>query len=99
MLASVFVLALILVLILILILVVVLVLAVVLVLVAVFILIVHNMNLLNDFARMLADIGCPYFQDLSFPLKIRLANNPAKIAAVIPPAVDLRPPVNTPMNP
>ena len=42
---------------------------------------------------------CPKIQDLSFGLKIRLASNPAKMAAAIPPAEDLSPPVNIPKNP
>lgn len=46
-----------------------------------------------------ADIVCPLFQDLSFGLNKKLANSPAKIATVIPPAADLRPPVNIPRKP
>ena len=42
---------------------------------------------------------CPKIQDLSFALNKSPANNPATIAAVIPPAVAFKPPVKMPINP
>ena len=42
---------------------------------------------------------CAVIHDLSFALKIRLTNRPPTMAAVIPPAVALSPPVKIPRNP
>ena len=77
----------------------VLILLVVLILILVLILIVHFFILrLNDTA-LAATLAYPLFQDLSLALKIRLQRSPARIAAVIPPAEALRPPVKIPRKP
>ena len=66
--------------------------------VLVLILIIHHKYLLRCL-RNDATLGCPIFYDLSFALKNILARSPAKIAAVIPPAVADNPPVKIPRNP
>lgn len=91
-LAAVFVL--IIVLILIFVLVVVLILIVVLVLV----LIIHR-KFLRLYHLGYPKIVYPFTYDLSLALKIKLTNNPATIAAVIPPAVAFSPPVKIPITP
>jgi len=84
------------VLVLIVVLVVVLVLIVVLILVLV--LVIHH-EFLRLYHLGYPRIVYPYNQDLSFALKIKLTNRPATIAAVIPPAVALNPPVKIPITP
>ncbi len=72
---------------------------VVLILILVLVLVVH-FYLPPVFGAVLPlGIDCPKNQDLSFALKIKLTSSPAAIAAVIPPAVALMPPVSTPRNP
>lgn len=93
-LAAVFVLILIAVLVLVIVLVVVLILLVILVL----ILIVHNL-ILRIYLLGFPLVVCPNTQDLSLGLKIRLIIRPKTIAAAIPPAVALNPPVKMPRNP
>ena len=66
--------------------------------VSVLVLIIHHKYLLRCL-RNDATLGCPIFYDLSFALKNILARSPAKIAAVIPPAVADNPPVKIPRNP
>ena len=44
-------------------------------------------------------LAYPVFQHLSLSLKIRLTRSPAKMAAVMPPAVAFRPPVKIPGKP
>ena len=80
-------------------LVVILILAVVLIAILVVVLVIH-FYLPPVFGAVLPlGIDCPKNQDLSFALKIKLASSPAVIAAVIPPAVALMPPVSTPRKP
>lgn len=88
-------------LILVLILLILLVLLVVLILVILLILLViHSLYPpLFLYCGRAATLICPKIQALSLALKIRLANSPLMIAAVMPPAVDLSPPVNTPSKP
>ena len=83
-------------------------LAVVLVLVAVLVilvvalvsvLVVHCKILQYYICGMTASVVCPFFQDLSFGLKIKLMRSPAVMAAVMPPAAALNPPVKTPRKP
>lgn len=69
----------------------------VLVVLLITVLIVHNSNL--QIICVSAIVACPNYQDLSFALNSKPARSPANIAAVIPPAVALRPPVNTPRRP
>lgn len=77
----------------------ILVLVVVLVLILVLVLVIH-FYLPPVFGAVLPlGIDYPKNQDLSFALKIKLTSSPAVIAAVIPPAVALIPPVNTPRKP
>ena len=66
--------------------------------VLVLILIIHHKYLLRCL-RKDACLGCPFFYDLSFALKNKLARSPAKIAAVMPPAAADNPPVKIPRNP
>ena len=75
------------------------ILGVVLLAVLITVLIVHHKFLRFIFLRYPAPIACPKTQDLSFALNIRLASRPAKIAAAMPPALALSPPVNIPRNP
>ena len=70
------------------------------ILIAVLVLIVHD-----SFLRSMvcgegaAELACPVFQHLSLSLKIRLTNSPAKMAAVMPPAVAFSPPRKIPRKP
>ena len=77
----------------------VLILLVVLILILVLILIVHFYILRLNNTALAATLAYPLFQDLSLALKIRLQRSPARIAAVIPPAEALRPPVKIPRKP
>ena len=77
----------------------VLILLVVLILILVLILIVHFYILRLNNTALAATLAYPLFQDLSLALKIRLQMSPARIAAVIPPAEALRPPVKIPRKP
>ena len=77
----------------------VLILLVVLILILVLILIVHFYILRLNNTALAASLAYPLFQDLSLALKIRLQRSPARIAAVIPPAEALRPPVKIPRKP
>ena len=77
----------------------VLILLVVLILILVLILIVHFYILRLNNTALAATLAYPLFQDLSLALKIRLQSSPARIAAVIPPADALRPPVKIPRKP
>lgn len=86
-----------LVLVLIAVLIVVLVLVVILILI--FVLVVHICIPPVFRAVLPLGIDCPKYQLLSFALKIKLARRPAVIAAVIPPALALSPPVSTPRKP
>ena len=79
-------------------LVLVVVLVAVLILILVLVLVVHEFYLLF-FYGLAATVVCPNVQDLSLARKIRLTSRPAVIAAVIPPAVDFKPPVNMPIKP
>ena len=74
------------------------VLVVVLILVAILI-IVHDTLSSICFLRISAELVCPAAQDLSFGLKRKLASSAEIIAAVIPPAVAFKPPVNAPSKP
>ena len=68
------------------------------VLIGVFVLVlVHDFSSCS--AEHAARIAYPEYQDLSFGLNTKLAKSPATMAAVIPPAVPLRPPVNIPRKP
>ena len=69
------------------------------VLILVLILIVHFYILRLNNTALAATLAYPLFQDLSLALKIRLQRSPARIAAVIPPAEALRPPVKIPRKP
>ena len=69
------------------------------VLILVLILIVHFYILRLNNTALAATLAYPLFQDLSLALKIRLQSSPARIAAVIPPADALRPPVKIPRKP
>ena len=77
----------------------VLILLVVLILILVLILIVHFYILRLNNTALAATLAYPLFHDLSLALKIRLQRSPARIAAVIPPAEALRPPVKIPRKP
>ena len=77
---------------------VLIVLVAVLILILVLVLVVHDFYLLF-FYGLAATVVCPNVQDLSLARKIRLTSRPAVIAAVIPPAVDFKPPVNMPIKP
>lgn len=74
------------------------ILVIALILIALLILVVHC-KFLRLYHLGYPKIVCPYTQDLSFGRKIRLTNRPATIAAVMPPAVDRKPPVNIPIMP
>ena len=63
------------------------------------ILIIHRILPSKYYYGLAAEIVCPEYQDLSLALKIRLAARPAVMAAVIPPAVAIRPPVKIPRKP
>ncbi len=78
----------------------VVILAVLVLIVLLILLVIHNYFLqVYLYCGRAARLICPKIQDLSFALKIRLTTRPLTIAAVIPPAVDFSPPVNTPSNP
>lgn len=84
---------------LILVLVILVVLILVLVVLIVLVLIIHGISSVIFLCGIAAIIDCPIYQDLSLALKRRLAKRPAVTAAVMPPAVAFRPPVNTPKKP
>lgn len=84
---------------LVLVLVVVLVVLIVLILIIVLVLVIHNFVPPCNVFGVIPWIVCPGFQALSLGLKRKLTKSPAVIAAVIPPAVALRPPVKIPKNP
>ena len=70
----------------------------ILLVILVLILIVHNL-ILRIYLLGFPLVVCPNTQDLSLGLKIRLIIRPKTIAAAIPPAVALKPPVKMPRNP
>lgn len=82
-----------------LVLVVVLVVLIVLILIIVLVLVIHNFVPPCNVFGVIPWIVYPVFQALSLGLKRKLTKSPAVIAAVIPPAVALRPPVKIPKNP
>lgn len=82
-----------------LILVVVLVVLTVLILIIVLVLVIHNFVPPCNIIWVIPWIVYPVFQALSLGLKRKLTKSPAVIAAVMPPAVALRPPVKIPKNP
>ena len=69
------------------------------VLILVLVLVIHSVFLRFIYCGHSAYLVCPEFQALSFALKRKLASKPAKMAAVIPPAVAFSPPVNIPRKP
>ena len=77
----------------------VLVLVLILSLIFVLVLVIHIYDPPVFPAVVPLEIDCPKYQDLSLALKTRLVIRPAMIAAVMPPAVALRPPVSTPRKP
>ena len=87
------------VLILIVVLAVVLVLILLILVLVLVLIVIHSSSLQFVLRGCAAVIACPVFQDLSFARKIMLANNPAMIAVVMPPAVAFRPPVSAPKKP
>lgn len=76
----------------------ILVLILVLIVVLVLILVIHC-EILRLYHLGYPKLVYPFTQDLSLALKIKLTNNPATIAAVIPPAVAFSPPVKMPITP
>ena len=81
---------------------IVLVLLIVLILVVlvVLILVIHSCFLqIYLYCGRAARVVYPNIYALSFALKIKLTIKPLTIAAVIPPAVDFKPPVKTPRKP
>ena len=78
---------------------IVLILILVLVVLIVLVLVIHGISSVIFLCGTAAIIDCPIYQDLSFALNRRLAKRPAVTAAVMPPAVAFRPPVNTPKKP
>ena len=81
-----------------LILIVVLVIVLILILVLILVLVIHY-KILRLCRLGYPKIVCPFTQDLSLALKIKLISNPATIAAVIPPALAFKPPVKIPSTP
>ena len=77
----------------------VLILGLVLVAVLITVLVIHCLFLREFFLRYSALVACPKSYDLSFALKMRLASKPAVMAAAIPPALAVSPPVKIPTNP
>ena len=77
----------------------ILVLILVAVLILILVLVIHSVFLRFIFCGHSAYLVCPEFQDLSLALKRKLASKPAKMAAVIPPAVAFSPPVKIPRKP
>lgn len=78
---------------------IVLILAVLLlVTVLILVLVIHDRSS-DKYLLGFPSVVCPEDQLLSFGRKIKLTANPATIAAVIPPAVDLSPPVKMPIKP
>ena len=71
----------------------------ILVVVLISVLVVHCKILQYYICGMTAPVVCPFFQDLSFGLKIKLMRSPAVMAAVMPPAAAFNPPVKTPRKP
>lgn len=77
----------------------VLILVLVLILILVLILVIHKIFPPKIHYGLAAILACPVLQDLSLALKMRLAARPAVMAAVMPPALALRPPVKIPIKP
>ena len=90
---------LVLVLVLVLVIVIVLIILVVVLITILILIIVHDTLSSKCFLRISAELVCPAVQDLSFGLKRKLASSAKIIAAVIPPAVAFKPPVNAPSKP
>lgn len=69
------------------------------VLILVLVLVIHSVFLRFIYCGHSAYLVYPNFQALSLALKRKLASKPAKMAAVIPPAVAFSPPVKIPRKP
>lgn len=81
------------------ILILVVVLAVAVVLVLILVLVHGKSSVICLFCGIAAGVACPFSQLLSLSLKIKLTRSPAIMAAVMPPAQALSPPVKMPRKP